>query len=323
MPSNRTRLCSALSSLLLGLVLSACSQDSSGPAAGSPEAATGDTAPLTGSVRADGSSTVLPITEAIAEEFQNVSTAVRVTVGSSGTGGGFSKFMAGETDINDASRPVKAEEAEKGKTAGIEFLEIPVAYDGLSIVVNPSNTFVDYLTIAELKKMWEPGSTVDSWNDIRAEWPDVPLHLYGPGTDSGTFDYFTETVVGATGSARPDYTASEDDNILVQGVSGDEGALGFFGFAYYEASADKLKLVPVDSGKGAVAPTVTTIADGTYAPLSRPLFIYVSKASAARPEVRAFVEFYLDTVPAIAADVGYVALPDDMYNAGKAAFANF
>ena len=246
-----------------------------------------------------------------------------MTVGSSGTGGGFNKFMAGETDINDASRPVKSEEAEKGKAAGIEFLEIPVAYDGLSIVVNPSNTFVDYLTIAELKKMWEPGSTVDSWNDIRAEWPDVPLHLYGPGTDSGTFDYFTETVVGATGSARPDYTASEDDNILVQGVEGDEGALGFFGFAYYEASADKLKLVPVDGGKGPVTPTVATIADGTYAPLSRPLFIYVSKASAARPEVRAFVEFYLDTVPTIAADVGYVSLPAEMYTSGKSAFANF
>lgn len=325
MPSlfARPRLSSALSSILLGVLLGACSQEPAAPSAGSPEVASGDTAPLTGAVRADGSSTVLPITEAIAEEFQSVSSAVRVTVGSSGTGGGFNKFMSGETDINDASRPVKAEEAEKGKAAGIEFLEIPVAYDGLSIVVNPNNTFVDHLTIAELKKMWEPGSTVDSWNDIRPEWPDTPLRLYGPGTDSGTFDYFTETVVGATGSARPDYTASEDDNILVQGVEGDEGALGFFGFAYYEASADKLKLVPVDGGKGPVAPTKTTIADGTYAPLSRPLFIYVSKTSAARPEVRAFVEFYLDTVPAIAADVGYVALPAEMYAAGKAAFASF
>ncbi|MES2604576.1 MAG: PstS family phosphate ABC transporter substrate-binding protein [Pseudomonadota bacterium] len=313
---------SSLSPILLALALGACS-DSSTPEAGTPAAASGDTAPLTGAVRADGSSTVLPITEAIAEEFQTVSTAVRVTVGSSGTGGGFNKFMSGETDINNASRPVKAEEAEKGKAAGIEFLEIEVAYDGLSIVVNPNNTFVDHLTIAELKLMWEPGSTVDSWNDVRAEWPDVPLRLYGPGTDSGTFDYFTETVVGATGSARPDYTASEDDNILVQGVSGDEGALGFFGFAYYEASADKLKLVPIDGGKGPIAPTVATIADGTYAPLSRPLYIYVSKASAARPEVRAFIEFYLDTVPAIAADVGYVALPAEMYAADKAAFANF
>lgn len=306
------------------LLLAACSQEAAAPA--TTDAAAGGASPtpeLTGAVRLDGSSTVFPISEAIAEEFLAASPGVRVTVGASGTGGGFSKFMAGETDINDASRPVKAEEIELGKTKGIEYVELAVAYDGLSVVVNPANTFVDFLTIAELKKIWEPGSTVDSWNDVRPEWPDQPLHLYGAGTDSGTFDYFTEVVTGKTGAARPDYTASEDDNILVQGVAGDEGSLGFFGFAYYEASADKLKLVPIDGGTGPRVPSIASINDGSYSPLSRPLFIYVSKASAARPEVRAFVDFYLQMAPTIAADVGYVALPTEMYEAGKSAFANF
>lgn len=323
--TSRTPLLS--SALLSLLMLAACSQEASTPApaaAVAEGAATETAAPaLSGTVRIDGSSTVFPISEAIAEEFRTASPDIRVTVGSSGTGGGFSKFMAGEIDINDASRPVKAEEIEKGAATGVQYLEIAVAYDGLSIVVNPANTFVDHLTVAELKKIWEPGSTVDSWNDVRAEWPDKPLRLYGPGTDSGTFDYFTEVVVGKAGAARPDYTASEDDNILVQGVEGDEGGLGFFGFAYYEASASGLKLVPVDGGTGPIAPSVATINDGTYSPLSRPLFIYVSKASAAQPAVRAFVDFYLDTVPAIATDVGYVALPEAMYAAGKSAFAGF
>lgn len=305
--------------LLAALALSACSGES-GPA---PAGADGAPAALTGTVRLDGSSTVFPISEAVAEEFQGLHQGVRVTVGSSGTGGGFSKFMAGETDINNASRPVKAEEIEQGKSTGVDYLALEVAYDGLSVVVNPANTFVDSLTLAELKKIWEPGSTVDSWNDVRPEWPDKPLHLYGAGTDSGTFDYFTEVVVGSTGAARPDYTASENDNILVQGVAGDEGGLGFFGFAYYEASASQLKLVPIDGGNGPVAPTPATINDGTYSPLSRPLFIYVSKASAARPEVRAFIEFYLDNAPALATDVGYIPLPADEYAAGKSAFAAF
>jgi phosphate transport system substrate-binding protein len=304
------------------LLLAACSQEAAAPA-GTEDTAAPATPALAGAVRLDGSSTVFPIAEAIAEEFLAASPGVRVTVGASGTGGGFSKFMAGETDINNASRPVKPEEIELGKTKGVEYVELAVAYDGLSVVVNPANTFVDFLTIAELKLIWEPGSTVDSWNDVRPEWPDQPLRLYGAGTDSGTFDYFTEVVTGKTGAARPDYTASEDDNILVQGVAGDEGALGFFGFAYYEASADQLKLVPIDGGTGPLAPSVATINDGSYSPLSRPLFIYVSKSSAARPEVRAFVDFFLEMAPAIAADVGYVSLPTEMYEAGKSAFAKF
>jgi phosphate transport system substrate-binding protein len=311
----------ALSTLLM-LGLSACSGESGTPASSSA-AVTAASTELAGAVGIDGSSTVFPISEAIAEEFLAAHPQVRVTVGASGTGGGFSKFMAGEIDINDASRPVKDTEIEKGKAAGIEYLELAVAFDGLSVVINPANDFVDFLTVAELKKIWEPGSTVDSWNDVRPEWPDKPLRLYGPGTDSGTFDYFTETVTGKSGAARPDYTASEDDNILVQGVAGDEGSLGFFGFAYYEASADKLKLVPIDGGKGPIAPSATTINDNTYSPLSRPLFIYVSKASAQRPEVRAFVEFYLETAPALVADVGYIPLPAAQYASDKASFANF
>ena len=305
--------------ILATILIGACSKDSA-PAAGS---AGGGLATLNGTVRVDGSSTVAPISEAIAEEFNKVAPNARVTVGTSGTGGGFKKFMAAETDISDASRPVKPEEIEKGKAANIEYLELAIAYDGLSVVVNPSLTFIDNLTTAELKKIWEPGSTVTNWKDVRAGFPDKALHLYGPGTDSGTFDYFTETVVGKSGAARPDYTASEDDNILVQGVAGDEGGLGFFGFAYYEASAGKLKLVPIDAGKGPVAPSPATINDGTYAPLSRPLFIYVNKESAKRPEVRAFVEFYLKTVPTIAKDVGYVSLPAETYEAGKSSFAKF
>lgn len=302
--------------ILATLLLGACSKDATPPAAGS-------TATLSGTVRIDGSSTVAPISEAIAEEYTKSVPSVRVTVGTSGTGGGFKKFMAAETDISDASRPVKPEEIEQGKAANIEYLEIPVAYDGLSIVANPSLTFIDKLTVAELKMIWEPGSTVNNWKDVRPGFPDKVLHLYGPGTDSGTFDYFTETVMGKAGASRPDYTASEDDNILVQGVTGDEGGLGFFGFAYYEASADKLKLVPIDAGKGPVSPSTATINDGSYAPFSRPLFIYVNKASAQRPEVRAFVEFYLNTVPTIAKDVGYVALPAASYETGKSAFAKF
>ncbi len=302
--------------ILATVLIGACSKDAA-------PAAAGGAAPLGGTVRIDGSSTVAPISEAIAEEFRKVSPEVRVTVGTSGTGGGFKKFMAAETDISDASRPVKAEEIEKGKAANIEYMEIPVAYDGLSIVINPSLAFVDNLTTAELKKIWEPGSTVNNWKDVRPGFPDKVLHLYGPGTDSGTFDYFTETVVGKAGASRPDYTASEDDNILVQGVAGDEGGLGFFGFAYYEASASKLKLVPVDAGKGPVAPSTATINDGTYAPLSRPLFIYVNKTSAQRPEVRAFVEFYLKTVPTIAKDVGYVSLPAATYESDTSSFAKF
>jgi phosphate transport system substrate-binding protein len=261
----------------------------------------------------DGSSTVFPITEAVAEEFQQSHPDVRVTVGISGTGGGFKKFTVGETDISDASRTIKPSELEIAAQNAIEFIELPVAFDGISLVVNPANTFVDYLTTEELRRMWEPGSTVQTWRDVRSSWPDRPIALYGPGTDSGTFDYFTEAINGESGACRQDFTASEDDNVLVQGVEGEEDAIAFFGYAYYVENRDALRVVPIDPGDGAVAPSDVTINDGTYRPLSRPIFIYVSTAAAERPEVQAFVRFYLEHAPALVGEVGYVPLPDEVY----------
>jgi len=308
-----------ISSLLgMGLFISACSQDES--ASGSAQEAGTE---LSGTVSLDGSSTVYPISEAIAEEFLAVAPRVRVTVGVSGTGGGFKKFLAEETDINDASRTIKDSEMMEAESKGINYLEIPVAFDGLSVVVNPNNTWVDYLTVEELQQIWQPGSMVDSWDDIRPEWPAEPIRLYGPGTDSGTFDYFTEAINGESGASRPDYTASEDDNVLVQGISGDENSLGFFGYAYYVENQDKLKIVPVDGGNGPIAPTATTINDGTYAPLSRPIFIYLNTASLARPEVRTFVDFYIDNAGAMANEVGYIELTADMYQDSREKVAAF
>ena len=278
---------------------------------------------MTGVVSLDGSSTVYPISEAVAEEFLAEAPRVRVTVGVSGTGGGFNKFLAGEVDINDASRPISASEKSAAAASGLDYLELPVAYDGLSIVVNPANTWVDHLTVAELQLIWQPGSVVDSWNDIRSDWPDQPIRLYGAGTDSGTFDYFTETINGQTGASRPDYTASEDDNVLVQGIAGDENALGYFGFAYYEENQERLKLVPIDNGSGPVAPNATTINDGSYAPLSRPIYIYLSKSGAQKPPVRAFVEFYLEIAPQIVLEVGYIPLPAAEYAKSVDALAAF
>jgi len=272
---------------------------------------------LRGTVSLDGSSTVSPISEAVAEEFLAVQPRVRVTVGVSGTGGGFKKFLAGEIDINDASRPIKMKEVDKANEMGIGYIELPVAYDGLSVVVNKKNTWVDHLTVAELSKIWQPGSTVTNWSDVRAGWPEMKIRLYGPGTDSGTFDYFTETINGKSGASRPDYTANEDDNALVQGISGDEGSLGYFGYAYYAANQDKLKLVPIDGGKGPIAPTQTTINNGTYAPLSRPIFIYVRPDALDRKEVRAFVDFYIDSAAMLASEVGYIPLPDAVYAGAK------
>ncbi len=268
---------------------------------------------LTGKVAIDGSSTVFPISEAIAEEFQASHPDVQVTVGISGTGGGFKKFIAKEIDISDASRFIKGPEAEAAKAAGVEYIELPVAYDGLSILVNPKNKFVDSLTVEELKKIWEPESKIMSWKDVRAGFPDQPIKLYGAGHDSGTFDYFTEAINGKEKACRADYTASEDDNVLVQGISGDVNSLGFFGFAYYEENKKKLKLLGVDGGTGAMKPSVETIRNGTYKPLSRPLFIYVSKKAAERPEVKAFIKFYLTHAKDLVGDVGYVALPDKAY----------
>ncbi|MSO19035.1 MAG: PstS family phosphate ABC transporter substrate-binding protein [Acidobacteria bacterium] len=265
---------------------------------------------LTGAVLIDGSSTVYPITEAVAEEFQKLYPQVRVTVGIAGTGGGFKRFLAGETDINDASRPVLTEEVETAVKNGLQFVELPIAYDGLSILVNSKNDFVSTLSVAELKKMWEPGSKVKRWSDVRPTWPAREIHFFGAGTDSGTFDYFTEAINGKAKAIRGDFSASEDDNVLVQGIAGDVDAIGFFGFAYYAANRDKLKLVAVDNGAGPILPSPETIRDGSYAPLSRPVFIYVAAKAEARPEVKAFVDFYLAQGGPLATEVGYIQLPD-------------
>jgi phosphate transport system substrate-binding protein len=272
------------------------------------------TAPkLVGTIEIDGSSTVFPITAAVAEEFQNLHPDVRVNVGISGTGGGFKRFTVGEIEISDASRPIKSSEAEAAQQNGIEYIEFSIALDGLSVVVNHQNTWVDYMTVQELNMTWRPNSTVTKWNDIRPSWPDQPIHLYGPGTDSGTFDYFTEVIVGTVDASRPDYTASEDDNILVQGIAGDTYALGYFGYAYYAENTDKLKIVPIDSGSGPVTPTDQTINSGQYVPLSRPLFIYVNKESLERAEVKEFVRFYMENGEQLVAEVGYTSLPTSVY----------
>ncbi len=272
------------------------------------------------SVRVDGSSTVYPITEAVAEEFRKVSPEVRVTVGISGTGGGFKKFAAGEIDIADASRPIKAEEAQALAAASIEFIELPIAYDGLSIVVNHDNKFVDQLSVEELHAIWAPESQVKMWSDVRPTWAKEPLSLYGPGHDSGTFDYFTEVINGKAQTCRSDYTASEDDNVLVQGVAGDKGSLGFFGYAYYVENQDKLRAVPIVTSAGPVAPSPETIRGGTYVPLSRPVFIYVSAAAAERPDVQSFVKFFLDQSSVLVSEVGYIALPETVVAAIRSRF---
>ena len=268
---------------------------------------------LLGTIEIDGSSTVFPITAAVAEEFQNLHPDVRVNVGISGTGGGFKRFTVGEIEISDASRPIKSSEAEAAQQNGIEYIEFSIALDGLSVVANHQNTWVDYMTVQELNMTWRPNSTVTKWNDIRPSWPDQPIHLYGPGTDSGTFDYFTEVIVGKVDASRPDYTASEDDNILVQGIAGDTYALGYFGYAYYAENTDKLKIVPIDSGSGPVTPTDQTINSGQYVPLSRPLFIYVNKESLERAEVKEFVRFYMENGERLVAEVGYTSLPTSVY----------
>ena len=272
-------------------------------------------------IKIDGSSTVYPITEAVAEEFQKADRGkTRVTVGISGTGGGFKGFCAGETDISDASRPIKPSEVELCKKNGIEYIELPVAYDGLAVMVNPKNTWVDSMTVKELKKIWEPAAQgkLTKWSQVRPGWPDKEIHLFGPGVDSGTFDYFTEAIVGKGGSSRGDYTASEDDNVLVQGIATDSLALGFFGVAYYEHNKERLKLVPVDdenddNGKGPVFPEYDNVVKGTYQPLARPIFIYVNRKSADKPEVRKFVEYYMETGAGLSKEVGYIALPDRAY----------
>ncbi len=301
----------------LAIVAAACGGDDTGG---------GDNAlkNLSGSIEIDGSSTVEPITSAIAEEFKNAgASGVNTTVGIKGTGGGFERFCNGETDIQDASRPIKDEEKAICTQKGIEFVELKVATDGLSVMVNPSSTFVDCLTLAELKKVWDATSKIKNWSEVRAGFPSKPLTLYGPDTDSGTFDYFTKEVNGEEGASRSDYTASADDNVLVQGVEGDHGALGYFGYAYYIQNKDKLRLLGVDGGSGCVTPSESTINDGTYKPLSRPLYIYVKKASVARAEIKAFVDFYLEKVDSILADVGYIPLHADDLQASVQAWAAY
>jgi len=273
-------------------------------------------------IKIDGSSTVYPITEAVAEEYQKA-TKVKVTVGESGTGGGFKKFCRGETDISDASRPILKKEIDACKEAGIQFIELPVAYDGLTVVVNSKNDWVKNLSVDELKKIWSAGSSVKKWNQVNPAYPDKPIALFGPGTASGTFDYFTEAINGKAKSSRSDYTPSEDDNVLVQGISSNQNAMGYFGLAYYEENKDKLRAVPIiaKAGAPAVSPSVETVKDGSYQPLSRPLFIYVNASSAAfKPEVKAFVNFYLENAPALVKEVKYVPLPTDEYTAVSSHF---
>ncbi|NQW17002.1 MAG: PstS family phosphate ABC transporter substrate-binding protein [Chloroflexi bacterium] len=298
---------------VVALIVLACGGGEGGT--GSDGAGSG----LSGTIDVDGSSTVFPITQAVAEEFRKVHSKVQIPVGISGTGGGFKRFVTGETDISDASRAIKDSEAETAVSNGIEYIELKVAFDGLSIVVNPDNDFAQCLTVDELARIWEPGSSVDNWSEVRGGFPDRDLRLYGPDTDSGTFDYFTAEVVGEEDASRADYTASADDNVLVQGVGGDRNSLGYFGYAYAKENPDKIKIVGVDSGNGCVSPTVVTINDGSYSPLSRPLYIYVNKAALEREEVTEFLKFYLANAATLSAEVGYVGLPDAEYAQGLAA----
>jgi len=298
------------------------SQASTAPAPSTPasEAPAPSPSPdIAGDIRIDGSSTVYPISEAIAEEFQAAYPKVRVSVAFSGTGGGFKKFCNGETDANDASRPIKQEEADACKQKGIEPVEVKVAIDALSVVVNPQNDWATCMTVEELKKLWDEGSTIKRWNEIRPEWPNEEIKLFGPGADSGTFDYFTEVINGKAQKSRSDYTQSEDDNTLVLGVEGDKYALGYFGYAYFVENKDRLKDVAIDGGNGCVEASPENVNNGTYKPLSRPLFVYPAKAALARPEVATFFRFYLDTVHQVVDDVGYIALPDDQLAASKQA----
>jgi phosphate transport system substrate-binding protein len=269
---------------------------------------------LTGSIELDGSSTVYPISEAVAEEYTaEYGAGVRVTIGFSGTGGGFKRFCAGETQISNASRHITDAERDLCAQNGIDFVELPVAIDGLAVVVNPQNTFAECLTVDELRRIWEPGSQVNTWAQVREGWPTEPIKLYGPGTNSGTFDYFTEVIGGRSGASRGDYTASEDDNVLVQGVIGDRNALGYFGYAYYVENRERMKVLGVDNGQGCVLPTESAVRGGDYAPLSRPLFIYVTREALSRPEVAEFVRFYMQAAPELVPQVGYVPLQEAEY----------
>ena len=297
-------------------------------ACGGGQSASTETAAAPTVIQIDGSSTVFPISEAVAEEFQKANKAIRVTVGISGTGGGFQKFCRGETDISDASRPISATEIQACQKAGIEYIELPIAYDGLAVVVNPKNTWASSITVDELKKLWAPEAQgkLTRWSQVRGGWPDREIHLFGAGVDSGTHDYFTEATVGKQGASRGDFTSSEDDNVLVQGVSSDELALGFLPLAYVEQNKSALKIVPIEDGKkengeGPIAPTAETVRNGTYQPLSRPLFIYVARKASDRPEVQKFVESYFGAEK-LMREVGYVELTPQIYDLAKKHFAD-
>ena len=301
--------------VLLALFAAGCGGDREGSSDDTGTAATSD---LSGRIQADGSSTVGPYTTAAAERFRTENPDVQTTVGVSGTGGGFERFCAGETDLSNASRPIKDEEKQLCDDKGIEFVEFQVANDALTVVVNPDNDWVDCLTVDQLKTIWDQGSKVKSWQDVDPSFPDQSMKLYGAGTDSGTFDYFTDAINGEEGRSRSDYSATEDDNVTVQGVSGDQGALGYFGLSYYEQNQDRLKALEIDDGDGCVAPNVENAQNGTYKPLSRPLFIYAKKESFARPEVHAFIQFILDNEQEIAEASQFVPLTDEQLTKAKA-----
>lgn len=326
--ANTARAHSGSALILVALLAVACGGSGAGAAGGNTQGGTTPAAKLSGQIRIDGSSTVYPITEAVAEQFQAENPDVRVTVAFSGTGGGFKKFCSGQTEANDASRPIKSEdkpgeksEATACREQGVAPVELPVAIDGLSVLVNPANDFVTCLTVGQLNQIWKPDSKVRTWSDVNPAWPGQEIKLYGPGADSGTFDYFTAEINGEEGASRSDYTQSEDDNALVQGISGDRNALGYFGYAYYAENKDRLKVVQVDGGQGCVEPTEQTIADGSYKPLSRPLFVYVSRDALKRPEVSSFFQFYLDNVSKLVGDVGYIPLPAAELEKSKRALA--
>lgn len=299
----------AAAAVLLTLVAAACSEDK-----GSTNGGNGSDSLLSGSISVDGSSTVAPLTSAAAELFQQQNPNVQITVGTSGTGGGFKKFCAGETDMSDASRPIKDDdegEAPACEANGIEYEEIQVANDGIALVTNKENTWAECLTVEQLNKIWAPDSTVSSWNQVDSSFPDEKLTLFGAGTSSGTFDFFTKAINGEEKASRSDYNATEDDNVTVQGVEGDKGALGYFGLSYYEENKDKLNVVEVDGGEGCVTPTTKTVQNGSYTPLSRPLFIYPSSALLARPEGIAFVKYYIESSDEIATKSLFVPMTSE------------
>ncbi len=308
----------ATTKLFTGVLFAACLAGCTG----SESSSQGSTSTADSRVSIDGSSTVFPITEAVAVEFRSVRPEIRVTVGVSGTGGGFKKFCIGETDLNDASRPIKEKEESIATASGIGFIELPIAFDGISVVVNKKNAFVDHLTVLELREIWSRDGKFRKWSDVRSNWPDRQIVLYGPGTASGTFDYFVEAVLGKGGECRPDFAASEDDNVIVTGVSGDEDGFGFFGFAYYQENKERLRVVPIaaEAGLAPVTPSIETINNGTYTPLSRPIFIYVSDIAAKRDAVRSFVHFYLDNAANLSREVGYVPLPAPVYSSARERF---